>query len=169
NAVDFAKMAEQSGASAVTVHGRTRQQFYSGKSDNGIIAEVKNAVAIPVIGSGDIFSATDAAAMLDNTGCDAIMVARGALGNPFIFREIHHYLTGEAPVRATPEEKAAALLRQAALSVAEKGEPSAMRQIRKHAAWYLKGIRGAAKLRESAVRLKTLEDLEKLLAVFLKL
>ena len=164
NAVEFARMAEQSGAAAVTVHGRTRAQFYSGRSDLSIIKQVKQAVSIPVIGNGDIFRAEDAANMLNVTGCDAVMVARGALGNPFIFREISHLLrTGEALPPATFEEKTRALLRQARLACAEKGEALAMRQMRKHAVWYLKGLRGAARLREAAVRLSTLKDLEALL------
>lgn len=164
NAVEFAKMAQGAGAAAVTVHGRTRRQFYGGKSDSGIIASVKNAVSIPVIGSGDIFSAKDAKAMFDGTGCDAVMVARGALGNPFLFREINALLvTGEAGQPASPEERAATLLRQARLAVAAKGERQAMLQIRKHAAWYLKGVKNAAKVREAAVRINTLSELEALL------
>ncbi|MGI5849388.1 MAG: tRNA dihydrouridine synthase DusB [Christensenellales bacterium] len=164
NAVDFARMAEDSGASAVTVHGRTRQQFYKGKSDNQIIEKVKKAICIPVVGNGDIFSAKDAVTMFENTGCDAIMVARGALGNPFLFREILYLMaTGREPAKATSEEKAAALFRQAKLCIEAKGERIAMRQIRKHAAWYLKGMQNATKLREAAVRLETLKDLKKLL------
>lgn len=164
NAVEFAKMAQGTGASAVAVHGRTRQQFYSGKSDNTIIAKVKEAVTIPVIGNGDIFSAKDALIMFDETGCDAVMVARGAQGNPFIFREILHLMkTGNECPTATPEEKAIALFRQASISAAAKGERLAMRQIRKHAAWYFKGMKGAARAREAAVKVDTLEDLNDLL------
>ena len=164
NAVDFAKMAEDSGASAVAVHGRTRQQFYHGKADLKIIADVKNAVTIPVIGNGDIFSAKDAVFMFETTGCDAVMVARGAQGNPFIFREILHLMhTGEELGNAAPEEKARILYKQACLSCAEKGERTAMRQIRKHAVWYLKGIPGASRAREAAVQISTLDDLKNLL------
>ncbi len=163
NAVEFAKMAQDAGAAAVTVHGRTRAQFYGGKSDSGIIASVKRAVSIPVIGSGDIFSAKDAKAMFDDTGCDAVMVARGALGNPFLFREINALLeTGEAAELASPEERAQTLLRQARLAITAKSERQAMLQIRKHAAWYLKGVKNAAKVREAAVRVKTLSELESL-------
>ena len=164
NAVEFARMAEQSGAAAVAVHGRTRQQFYSGHSDSSIITQVKAAVSIPVIGNGDIFTAQDAANMLRLTGCDAVMVARGALGNPFIFREINHLLeTGEALSPATFDERAAALLKQARLACESKGERNAMRQIRKHAAWYLKGAKNATRLREAAVRLQTYAELVDLL------
>jgi len=164
NAVDFAKMAEDAGAAAVTVHGRTRQQFYTGSSDSGIIKDVKRAVNIPVVGNGDIFSAGDAAAMFEATGCDAVMVARGTMGNPFIFTEIHHYLkTGEHLPKPTPLMRAKTLLCQARLSAAKKGERLAMRQIRKHAAWYLKGVKNAAKIRSEAVKICTLDDLERLL------
>ncbi len=168
NAVDFAKMAQDSGARAVTVHGRTRRQFYSGRSDIGVIAEVKNAVSIPVIASGDIFCADDAKTIFETTGCDAIMVARGALGNPFIFREINAlFKTGAAIPPASMQERAAALLRQAKTAVSLKGEKQAMLQIRKHAAWYLKGIKGASKIREAAVRLSSLRELEDLISYIL--
>ena len=164
NAVEFAHMAEQSGASAVAVHGRTREQFYSGHSDWSVIAQVKDAVSIPVIGNGDITAAQDAADMLRQTGCDAVMIGRGALGNPFLFREINSLLN--AGVQLPPasfEEKASALLKQARLACAAKGERIAMRQIRKHAAWYLKGAKNAARKREAAVRLQTLDELIELL------
>ena len=164
NAVDFAKMAEDAGAAAVAVHGRTREQFYRGRSDPDIIARVKRAVGIPVIGNGDIFSAPDAAEMFAHTGCDAVMVARGALGNPFIFREICHLMaTGECLPEASPGEKAKMLLCQAKISAQAKGEGLAMRQIRKHAVWYLKGIPGAARIRKAATGINTLEALRKLL------
>ncbi len=160
NAVDFARMAEQSGAAAVTVHGRTRSQFYSGHADLGIIAEVKRSVRIPVTGNGDIFCARDALRMAEITGCDAVMVARGALGNPFLFREIKHLLAfGKEMASASCQEKLNALKKQAQLACAEKSERIAMKQIRKHAAWYFKGMSGAARLREAAVRLNSLEDL----------
>lgn len=164
NAVEFAKMAQDSGAAAVAVHGRTRSQFYGGISDRDIIARVKSAVSIPVIASGDMFSARDAKQVFEQTGCDAVMIARGALGNPFIFREINALLdTGEEIEKASSEERAAALLRQARLAVAAKGEHLAMLQIRKHAAWYLKGVKGASKVREAAVHIESFSDLELLL------
>ena len=164
NAVEFAKMCEDSGAAVITVHGRTREQFYSGKSDNKIIADVKKAVSIPVVGNGDIFCAKDAVKMFDETGCDAVMVARGAQGNPFIFREILHLIeTGEEHRKPTNAEKATAMITQAKLCIEEKGERMAMRQMRKHASWYLKGIKNAAKARDAAVKMSTLDDLIKLL------
>ena len=168
NAVEFARMAQDAGAAAITVHGRTRQQFYSGKADWDIIGQVKRAVSIPVTGNGDIFCAQDAVDMLSRTGCAAVMVARGALGNPFIFREILHlFHTGETLPAATPQERMETLLRQARIAVAAKGERIAMRQMRKHAAWYFKGFVGAARLREAAVQLETLDDLIRLTDAFL--
>lgn len=168
NAVEFAKMAQGAGAAALTVHGRTRAQFYGGKADWDVIAQVKQTVTIPVTGNGDIFRAEDALAMMERTGCDAVMVARGALGNPFIFREILHLIrTGERLAPAAPAERMQAMLRQAQIAVAAKGERVAMRQMRKHAAWYFKGFPGAARLREAAVRLETLDDLERLADAFL--
>lgn len=168
NAVEFAKMAQGAGAAAITIHGRTRQQFYSGRADWDIIAQVKQAVSIPVTGNGDIFHAEDASAMLAHTGCDAVMVARGTLGNPFLFREILHLLrTGDHHAPASAEEKMQALMHQAHMTIAAKGEHVAMRQLRKHAAWYFKGFAGAAKLRDATVRLETLSDLQGLVETFL--
>ena len=167
NAVEFAKMAQDAGASALTVHGRTRQQFYGGRADWDIIARVKEAVRIPVTGNGDIFRPEDARSMLAHTGCDAVMVARGALGNPFIFREILHLMrTGERMDPASPRERMEVLMRQAMIAASAKGERIAIRQMRKHAAWYFKGFAGAAKLREAAVRMETLDDLTRLIRSF---
>jgi len=167
NAVEFARMAQDAGAAALTVHGRTRQQFYSGKADWDIIAQVKQAVSVPVTGNGDVFRAQDALDMLTQTGCDAVMVGRGSLGNPFIFREILHLqATGKVLPPATPQERMKALLRQAQIAADAKGEYIAMRQMRKHAAWYFKGFAGAGKLREAAVRLETLNDLVRLTEAF---
>jgi tRNA-dihydrouridine synthase B len=130
---------------------------------------VKRAVSIPVTGNGDIFCAQDARAMFERTGCDAVMVARGSLGNPFIFREIAHLMrTGESMPPATMRERAETLLFQARIAVEQKGERIAMRQLRKHAAWYFKGFSGAARLREAAVRLMTLDDLIRLTGPFLE-
>lgn len=168
NAIDFAVMAERAGASAVTVHGRTRQQFYSGKSDLSVIKDVKKAVGIKVIASGDIFSAYDAHKALSETGCDCVMVARGALGNPFIFREIQYYFfNGNVPPKASTKERVRMLLRQANLCCKYKGEALAMLQMRKHACWYLKGVPKAAKLREAITQIRTINDLNDLLSPLL--
>lgn len=168
NAVDFAKMAEQSGAAGVIVHGRTRSQYYSGAADWDVIRSVKQAVRIPVVGNGDIFCAEDAKRMLDETGCGAVMVARGALGNPFIFRQIREYLTtgntGGVPDAA---QKIAMCLRQARIAVAHKGEYLAILQMRKHSAYYLKGLPRSAKTRNLVVEAGTLAELEDILLKYL--
>lgn len=168
NAVDFAKIAEQNGAAGVIVHGRTRSQYYSGHADWDIIRSVKQAVKIHVVGNGDIFCGADAKKMLDETGCDAVMVARGALGNPFIFSQIREYLsTGNAGAFPNAEEKISMCLRQARIAVAHKGEHLAILQMRKHAAYYLKGLPRSAKTRNLVVEAGTLVDLEDLLLDFL--
>ena len=148
NAVEFAKMAEGSGVAAVAVHGRTREQYYSGKADWDIIRQVKEAVKIPVIGNGDIFTPQDAGRMMEETGCDGIMVARGAKGNPWIFRRINHYLdTGEILPGPSIEEIQAMILRHGHMLAAYKGEQTAMREMRGHVAWYTKGMPHSAALR----------------------
>jgi len=161
NAVDFAKACEENGADAITIHGRTRNQFYSGKADLEIILKVKQSVNIPVIGNGDIFSAEDAKNMFDKTEVDAVMVARGSMGNPFIFREIKEYLkTGQPPEKPSVEEKLDVFLTQAHRMVEDKGEKLGIVQMRKHGAWYVKGLKHAAKVREKLVRINTLLELE---------
>jgi len=168
NAVEFAKMCEESGAAGVCVHGRTRSQFYAGKADWEIIRRVKEAVMIPVVGNGDIFSPGDAGRMLEETGCDALMVARGALGDPFIFRRIKEYLhTGRIPPAPTAEEKIGMCLGQAKIAVARKGEHLAILQMRKHAAYYLKGLPGSARVRGQVVEARTYAELEKMMLSFL--
>ncbi len=168
NAVDFAKMAEQNGASAIIVHGRTRSQYYAGKADWNVIRDVKQAVSIPVVGNGDVFCAQDAKKMLEETHCDAVMVARGALGNPFIFREIREYLTTGNTVDAPDAaEKVSMCLRQARIAVAHKGEYLAILQMRKHAAYYLKGLPRSAKTRNLVVEAGTFAELEDLLMKYL--
>lgn len=163
NAVEFAKMAEQSGAAAVAVHGRTREQFYSGKADWDIIRQVKEAVSIPVIGNGDIFIPQDAGRMLRETGCDGVMVARGAKGNPWIFRRIDHYLkTGEVLPKPKPEEVKQMILRHAALLAEFKGEYTAMREMRKHVSWYTAGYPHSAALRNDINLVETMEELQEL-------
>jgi len=160
NAVEFSKICEDNGADGITVHGRTRNQFYSGKADLKIIEEVKKNVEIPVVGNGDIFSCKDAVGMFDKTGVDAVMVARGSLGNPFIFREIKEYIrTGRQPSKPMIEEKLNIFIDQAERTVKEKGEHIAIVQLRKHGAWYIKGVKHAARVRERLVRINTLEEL----------
>ncbi len=169
NGVEFAKAMEQSGADWITVHGRTRQQMYQGKADWDIIAQIKQAVKIPVVGNGDVFDAPSAKRMLDQTGCDGVMVARGALGNPFIFREIKEYLTyGAVRTKHTAAQKMDLLLLQAKLAIQDKQEPLAMREIRKHAAWYTKGIKHGAKYRGQFMQVKTYRQLEELVRQMLQ-
>ena len=164
NAVEFAKMAESSGAAWVAVHGRTREQYYSGTADWEVIRQVKEAVKIPVIGNGDIFHAQDAARMMQETGCDGVMVARGAKGNPWIFREIRQYLeTGEIPPRPSTEEIREMILRHGRMLSEYKGENVAMREMRSHMAWYTKGMKHSASLRCEINQVETLEGLAALL------
>ena len=164
NAVEFAKMAEGSGVASVAVHGRTREQYYSGKADWDIIRQVKEAVKIPVIGNGDIFTPQDAGRMMEETGCDGIMVARGAKGNPWIFRRINHYLdTGEILPGPSIEEIQAMILRHGHMLAAYKGEQTAMREMRGHVAWYTKGMPHSAALRNEINQVETLKGLAGLL------
>lgn len=163
NAVETALTAEENGAAAVTVHGRTRAQMYAPPVDLEIIRRVKEAVSIPVIGNGGVDSARRAAEMYERTGCDLIMVGQGALGAPWIFREIRAYLErGELLPPPCPEERMDILLRQARLACKYKGEDRAMREMRHHAGWYLRGWHGAAALRRQAGQLRRFEDLEAL-------
>ena len=160
NAVECALAAEEGGASAVAVHARTRPQMYSGKADWSIIRAVKEALRIPVIGNGDVTDGKSAKAMMDETGCDAVMVARGAKGNPFIFREINAYLEdGTELERPGNKEVIGTLLRHARMLAEEKGERTAMREMRSHAAWYLAGFPGASKIRGRLSLITTYEEL----------
>ena len=164
NAVEVAKIVEKNGAQAVTVHGRTRQQFYAPPVNYDIIREVKRSLTIPVIGNGDICSAKSAQHMYDYTGCDYIMVGRGALGNPWVFREIDEYFrTGKIITPPTLDEKLDVLSRHISRAVEYKGEYVGMREARKHTAYYLKGFKNAAKLRNLAFSMETLDDLQKLI------
>ncbi len=163
NAVEVAQAVEAAGAAAVTVHGRTRDQMYAPPVDLDIIKAVKQAVAIPVIGNGDIADAKDAANMLEATNCDMVAVGRAALGAPWIFTQIEAYLTHEAILPDPPVSRRMELLfRQVRMMVEHKGEKIAMLQARKHAGWYMRGLSGAAKLRTLACQLETLADLERL-------
>jgi nifR3 family TIM-barrel protein len=169
NAVEIAKIAEANGASAVAVHGRTREQYYSGKADWDIIKQVKAAVIIPVIGNGDVFTPQDAKNLFEHTGCDAIMVGRGAQGNPWIFKRILHYLeTGELLPEPTAEEKVEKALRHSQMLIDYKGEYIGVREMRKHMAWYMKGLPGAAELRGKLNHAENMEQLEVLLRGYLE-
>ncbi len=164
NAVEVAKAAEAAGVSAICVHGRTREQFYSGKADWDIIAEVKKNVGIKVIGNGDVFKAEDGIAMMKETGCDAVMVARGALGNPFIFRDLRAlYRYGERPEPPTPEERSRVMLEHFDRLIELKGEYRAVREMRKHAGWYTKGMPGAAALRGRINAIDSIEEMKEVL------
>lgn len=163
NAVEMAKIAEAAGAAAVAVHGRTREQFYSGKADWDIIRQVKEAVSIPVIGNGDILCADDIRRMKEQTGCDGFMIARGAQGNPWIFRQIlDEFKDGKAPVKPSLQEVSDMILRHARMMLEYKGEYIGIREIRKHAAWYTSGYPNSAKIRVRINEIETYEELEKL-------
>ncbi len=161
NAVELARIAQESGAAAVAVHGRTREQFYSGKADWDIIRQVKEAVSIPVIGNGDILTAEDVIRMEEQTGCDGFMIARGAEGNPWIFKQILHYFeTGEHLEKPSFYEVKEMMLRHARMQIAFKGEFTGIREMRKHAAWYTAGYKNSAKLRAKVCEIETYEELE---------
>lgn len=163
NAVELAEILEKNGAAAITVHGRTRKQMYSGTVDYDIIKKVKQAVSIPVIGNGDITNEQSAAIMLEKTGCDAVMIGRGSFGNPWIFQQVNAYLS-ECRVIPPPSinEKMAVMLRHISKMIEYKGEYTAMREARHHAAYYTKGLRGGAKFRKEMGSLETFEQLEEI-------
>ena len=167
NAVEIAKAAEANGAAAVTVHGRTREQYYAGKADWDIIRQVKEAVTIPVIGNGDVRDAESAAAMFLRTGCDGIMVARAARGNPWIFREIQAALSGQdvPPAPSFPERREM-ILRHARMQISLFGEHMGMLQMRKQVAWYTAGCPHSSDLRRAVNQVECLEDLKKLLTEY---
>ena len=155
NAVEVAKICEDNGAKAVAVHGRTRMQQYSGKADWSIIRDVKKAVSVPVLGNGDIRSGKDAIRMMDETGCDGVLAARAAEGNPWLFAEIKAAMLGENYVPPTPQERVEMALRHFELEGQLHGERGGMLEMRKHIAWYISGMRNAARFRE---RINTLDD-----------
>jgi len=161
NAVEIARIAEACGVAAVAVHGRTREQYYSGNADWDIIARVKDSVSIPVIGNGDVDSPESAEALLKQTGCDGVMIGRAAQGNPWIFREVTKYLeTGEIVPRPDNQEKKDIILRHAALQLQYKGEYTGVREMRKHLAWYTFGMPHSARFRQM---INTMESMEELL------
>ena len=164
NAVEMAKIAEDAGAAAIAVHGRTREQYYAGKADWDIIRQVKEAVSIPVIGNGDLLTPEDVTAMKEQTGCDGFMIARGAQGNPWIFRQILHYFeTGEHLEKPSFAEVTQMILRHARMLMDFKGDYIGIREIRKHAAWYTAGYPHSSQLRVKINEVESYEELEELL------
>ncbi|BBF44311.1 tRNA dihydrouridine synthase B [Lachnospiraceae bacterium KM106-2] len=164
NCVEIAKVIEQNGGAAVAVHGRTREQYYSGKSDIECIRMVKEAVSIPVIGNGDITTPEEAKYMLDYTGCDGIMIARGVRGNPWLFNQIKHYLaTGEHLPKPTVQEVVDLIKQHARLQIQYKGDYVGIREMRKHVAWYTTGYPKSSKLRNVVNEVETIQQLDELL------
>ena len=164
NAVEIARIVEEAGGAAVAVHGRTREQYYSGKADWDIIRQVKEAVSIPVIGNGDVTNGEKAIAMMEETGCNGVMIGRGAQGNPWIFSELLEYeKTGQMPPRPSREMIRETMLRHTRLQIEFKGEYLGIREMRKHVAWYTKGLEGSAKLRDEINKVESYQELEALL------
>ena len=161
NAADFAKMCEDSGASLLTIHGRTREQLYAGKADRACMAAVKRAVTVPVLANGDVVSGESALSLLSETGCDGVMIGRGALGNPFLFEEVRCALEGEPCTPPTVQQRRETALRHAQMALEEKG-PHAMIELRKHLAFYVRGMHDAAKLRARINTCQTLEELRQI-------
>ena len=168
NAVELARIAEKCGASAVTVHGRTREQYYSGRADRSIIRKVCEAVSIPVIANGDIFTAEDAKSMIDETGAAAVMIGRGSQGNPWIFKQIEEYFTsGEITPPPSAQERIGMAMEHITLLCRLKGEYIGIREARKHASWYIKGLSGAAQLRNKINSATSLDEMQSILSELL--
>ncbi len=167
NAVDFAKRIEDGGADAITVHGRLRKQYYSGKADWDAIAEVKRAVSIHVNANGDVFTPMDAKAILEHTGADGVMIARGMLGNPFIFRQIRDFFATGRYDETTAQTRARTAIRHAQMMVEGEGETNGIKMMRKHGAWYIKGMKGAASGRDRIVRATTLKEFRDTMTEFM--
>ncbi len=168
NAVEIAKIAEACGISALAIHGRTREQFYSGTADWDIIRQIKETINIPVIGNGDVFEVQDAKRLLETTNCDAILIGRGSQGNPWIFKRVDHYIrTGEILPEPTLEEKVNTAKKHMSLAIEEHGEYIAVREMRKHLGWYLKGLKGSARVRDEINKIENYEGVIKRLDDYL--
>lgn len=167
---ELAKVIEDCGAAAITVHGRTAAMYYSGKADRNKITQVKRAVTIPVIGNGDIFSAEDAASMFEETGCDGVMVARGAQGNPFIFRQIREYMENSEVVTVPDDvERLSVMKEHISLLINLKGERTGVKEARKHVAWYTKGMHGGASVRNEVCKTESYDELMNIIDEYIKI